>query len=86
MTNQPNKPKSAEEWVSEIMRDSDGSLSKPFFDRIVKEIQLDAAKAALTRAAEECVRYKNHGDTSPPIETRKAILSLRDNLKSIEEL
>jgi hypothetical protein len=64
--------KTPEEWVRIY-----NSLSEeePRLREWIKQIQLDAYRAGGLAAAGMCIGYKNHGDTHPPIETRRAILT-----------
>jgi len=66
--------KTAEEWANEKF--SFGADTKhDFIEEVIKQIQLDAYRAGGLAAAGMCIGYKNHGDTHPPIETRRAILT-----------
>jgi hypothetical protein len=79
--------KTAEEWLEvskqmalEIEKLPDVFNMKQVVDnkyalKLFKQIQLDAYRAGGLAAAGMCIGYKNHGDTHPPIETRRAILT-----------
>lgn len=68
--------KTAEEWKADTS--SHGTAYIHIDD--IKQIQLDAIKEGMRRAAEVCVKYKNYGDIHPHINTHQAILTAAEQL------
>ena len=81
----PNDQKQ-EESVWNLVKLPESVLPKVSFwnsvltENDIQQIQLDAIKEGMRRAAEICVKYKNYGDLYPPINTRKTILTAAEQL------
>ena len=73
--------KTAEQWADDI-----NTITQESYLAGIKQIQLDAAKAALTLAAGHLHQLSQLKGSQEILEASRAVLSLRDNPKLLEQL
>jgi hypothetical protein len=71
-------------WLKKLLVDVGVQYSNKPLEAIIKEAQLDAFKAGMTRAAETCKKQNSNTDYGYGLgcsQCEQAILTERDNLK-----